>query len=66
MQKITNIKGLRENLLTNYDKLEKRNITPKEAREISDMAGKIMNTCKLELGYAKHHGKKRKINFLES
>ena len=66
MQKITNIRHLRDNLLLNYDKLERRNITPNEARGISDMAGKIMNTCKLELGYARHHNKKRKIQFLES
>lgn len=64
-KKIANIDSLRENLLTNYNKLQNGQLTGKEAKNIADMAGKIMSSCKLELQYAKHHNKKKRISFLE-
>lgn len=64
-KKIANINNLRQSLLYNYDRLQKGVIAPKEAREMSDLAGKVMNSCKLEMSYAKMHGRKKKIQFME-
>lgn len=62
---ITNITQLRQNLLTNLSKFENKEITVKEAKAISEVSAKIMSSCKLEIGYAKHHNQTRKIEFLE-
>lgn len=62
---IKNIGQLRENLLSNYTQLADKTITPKEAKVFSDISGKVMSSCKLEIAYAKHHNQLRKIEFLE-
>lgn len=66
MEAITNITGLRNNLLSNYEKLNNKELGIKESKEITSMAAKVMSTCKLEISYAKHQSKVAAIPFLET
>lgn len=62
---IKNITELRNDLLEKYQKLNSKEITVKEAKEITAMSSRIMSSCKLEIGYAKHQNKTAVIPFLE-
>lgn len=62
---IKNITELRNDLLSNYEKLNNKEITVKEAKEITNLSNRIMGSCKLEIGYAKHQNKVASIPFLE-
>jgi hypothetical protein len=63
--KITNIAQLTESLSENYSKLVKGQLTEKRAKEVSNMAGKIINSAKCQLEYNSYMKYKRAIPFLE-
>lgn len=63
--KINNIQDLTSNLVVNYEKLCNGELKPKEAKEISNMAGKIIGSAKVNLEYNKQMNYKRKISFLD-
>lgn len=62
---IKNIKELTNDLAKNYEKLTKGQLTEKRAKEISNMAGKIINSAKVNLEYNSYMKFKRKIDFLD-
>lgn len=62
---IKNVKHLTKHLVENYEKLSDELITEKRAKEISNMAGKIIGSVKVNLEYNKYMRLKRKISFLE-
>ena len=63
---IKNIKDLTEHLVMNYEKLSDGELIEKRAKEISNMAGKIIGSVKVNLEYNKFLKLKRKINFLDT
>jgi hypothetical protein len=48
-----------------HDVLSKK-LGVKEAKEASNMIGKVLSSVKLEMEYNKYIGNKKKINFLET
>lgn len=62
---IKNIKDLTEDLAKNYSKLVKGSLTEKRAKEISNMAGKIINSAKTQLEYNSYMKYQRPITFLD-
>ena len=64
-QKIKNIEGLRDVLLENFDKLVSGELKVDEAKEISNMAGKVINTCKVQVQYNEMRKIDKSIVFLE-
>ena len=64
---IDNVESLRNNLSAIFDALRDGAIAHKEAKEISNLAGKMINSAKVQLDY---HGLRKdedfKINFLHS
>ena len=64
---IDNVESLRNNLSEIFDALRDGAIAHKEAKEISNLAGKMINSAKVQLDY---HGLRKdedfKINFLHS
>ena len=60
-----NIKQLRDDLLQSFQELRARRLDPKEAKEITNMAGKIIMSSKVELDYNKYMDNNRVIDFLE-
>lgn len=65
MQKISNISELRNDLLTTYEALKAGEIDPTKAKEFSNLAGKVINTLKVQISYNEQMGLKTKIDFLE-
>lgn len=65
MKTIKNIKDLTADLVLNYEKLGKGQLTEKRAKEISNMAGKIINSAKVNLEYNSYMKLKRRIAFLD-
>jgi hypothetical protein len=67
MSKINNVEDLRTNLSDVFDALRDGKIAHKEAKEMSNLAGKMINSAKVQLDY---HGLRKdenfKINFLHS
>ena len=63
--KINNIQDLTNHLVGNYEKLSDGHLQPKLAKEISNMAGKIIGSAKVNLEYNKFMKLNRKISFLE-
>lgn len=67
MSKINNVEDLRANLSDVFDALRDGKIAHKEAKEMSNLAGKMINSAKVQLDY---HGLRKdenfKINFLHS
>jgi len=65
--KISNVNDLRNNLSDVFEALRKGDIAHKEAKEISNLAGKMINSAKVQLDY---HGLRKdedfKIDFLHS
>jgi len=66
MEQITSITSLRDNLLKNFSDLKEEKITPETAKELSNIAGKVIKTVKTQLDYDSHMGYKNKIEFLEA
>lgn len=66
LHQINNIEDLTNDLIKNYEKLTKGLLAEKRAKEISNMAGKTINSAKLQLEYNSFMKyDKRKIAFLE-
>ena len=63
--KISNVQDLTNHLIGNYEKLSDGVLLPKVAKEISNMAGKIIGSAKVNLEYNKFMELKRKIPFLD-
>lgn len=62
--KIKNIKDLRDVLSAKLEDLCDGELEIKEAHEISNMAGKIVNTVKIELANNIHLKRQNEIEFL--
>lgn len=62
--KIENIQDLTNHLVSNYEKLSDGQLVPKVAKEISNMAGKIIGS-EVNLEYNKFMKLKRRISFLD-
>ena len=60
-----NIKDLRVSLLSNYEQMTKKKMTLATGKELANTAGKIINSCKVEMNYNHLMGIKKKIEFLE-
>jgi len=65
LHQIKNIKDLTDDLVKNYEKLSKGLLTEKRAKEVSSMAGKIINSAKVNLEYNSYMKLKRRIAFLD-
>ena len=65
--KISNVNDLRNNLSDVFEALRNGDIAHKETKEISNLAGKMINSAKVQLDY---HGLRKdedfKIDFLHS
>ena len=65
--KINNVDDLRTSLSEVFDALRDGDIAHKEAKEMANLAGKMINSAKVQLDY---HGLRKdedfKINFLHS
>jgi hypothetical protein len=65
--KISNVNDLRNNLSDVFEALRNGDIAHKEAKEISNLAGKMITSAKVQLDY---HGLRKdedfKIDFLHS
>lgn len=60
-----NITELRENLSDNYELMKEGKMQVKLGKELANVAGKIINSLKVELEYNSMVDKKRKIDYLE-
>lgn len=65
MEKINNIKQLRDSLTENYSKMRIRKMSIQTGKELANTAGKILSSLKVELEYNKTMGEKKRIDFLE-
>ena len=65
MKKITNIKELRDDLLSVYAGLRKGTTTASEAKEATNTAGIVISSCKVQMEYSKLKGEKPDVEFLE-
>jgi hypothetical protein len=63
MQSITE---LRNSLLSNYELTKSKKMDLKMCKELTNTAGKIINSLKVELEYNQMLGIKTKIDFLEN
>jgi len=64
-KQISNVKDLRNSLLSNYAAIENGEMERALAKELNNTAGKIMASVSLELKYQHHQGVKKPIDFLE-
>ena len=65
--KISNVNDLRNNLSDVFEALRNGDIAHKEAKEISNLAGKMINSAKVQLDYhSLRKDENFKINFLHS
>lgn len=60
-----NIKELRESLVKSFNDLKVGKLKTKEAKELTNLAGKIILSSKVELDYNKFMRKDVPIEFLE-
>lgn len=60
-----NITELRASLADNYEKMKAGEMEIKVGSELSNAAGKILNSLKVELEYNQVLGLKKQIEFLE-
>ena len=61
-----NIKELRDSLADNYEKMKAREMDISEGKELSNCAGKIIQSLKVELEYQTILGVKKEIDFLNN
>jgi hypothetical protein len=61
-----NIKELRESLCQNYNKMRTKKMSIATGKELANTAGKILQSCKVQLDYNQMMNKKNTIEFLES
>ena len=60
------IKSLRDELVDSFIKLKNNTMDYKQAKEITNMSGKIIMSSKVELDYNKFMRNKKSIPFLEN
>lgn len=60
-----NITELRNSLSDNYEKMKKGEMEIKEGKELSNCAGKIIQSLKVELEYQALLGTKKEIEYLK-
>jgi hypothetical protein len=60
-----NIKDLRDSLLESLEQLKTGKLKVKDAKEITNISGKIILSAKVELDYNKFLKLERKIDFLD-
>lgn len=60
-----NISELRKSLADNYTKMKSGKMSLNTGKELSNCAGKIINSIKVELEYNNMLGIKEKIKFME-
>lgn len=65
MSKKMNIKDLRDSLLESFEQLKSGKLKTKDAKELTNMSGKIILSAKTELDYNKFMKSRRKIDFLD-
>ena len=65
MSKVTNVVELRESLLEVYDKLRDGEMGIREAKEQANVAGKIIQSAKLQVEYNAYMKSQAKIAFLD-
>jgi hypothetical protein len=65
MKRIENMTDLVTDLADVYEKLRNGTIAPKEAKEINNTAGKIINASKVQLDYMAIRNNIPRIEFLE-
>jgi adhesin HecA-like repeat protein len=63
---MTNITNIRDSLIEVFDKLRDGDMDLKQAAEINNTAGKIINTAKVQLAYAALRGEQPSIPFLNT
>jgi adhesin HecA-like repeat protein len=63
---MTNITDIRDSLIEVFNKLRDGDIDLKQASEINNTAGKIINTAKVQLAYAALRGEQPIIPFLNT
>jgi len=61
-----NIVELRNELLDNFEKLKSKQMDLKMGKELTNAAGKVINSAKLELEYNTFIGNKEPISFLQT
>lgn len=61
-----NIKDLRDSLLDNYTQMKNDQMELKKGKELSNCAGKVIQSIKTQLEYQSLTGVKKKIDFLET
>jgi len=62
-----NIKDLRDDQIEVYNSLKSGKIGQSQAKELANVAGKILSSCKIQMEYNKMVGSgKKKIAFLNS
>lgn len=62
---MTNVESMRNDLIEVFNKLRSGAIESKDATEINNTAGKIINSVKVQLAYHAMRGERPKIDFLE-
>lgn len=65
MSKVTNVVELRESLLEVYDKLRDGEMGIREAKEQANVAGKIIQSAKLQVEYNAYMKTQSRIAFLD-
>ena len=60
-----NIQDLRDYLMANYEKAKNGKMSIGLAKELSNSAGKIISTAKMQLEYNKYMGIKENIPFMK-
>ena len=60
-----NIKDLRDQLLKSFSDLQSGKMKTKDAKELTNLSGKIILSAKVELDYNKFMKLDRKIDFLD-
>jgi hypothetical protein len=62
---MNNVKELRDSLTENYAQIKAGKMSVEKGNALAKTAGKILNTCKMELQYNESINEKRRIEFLE-
>ena len=60
-----NILDLRNDLIKSYEELQNGKMSLRDAKEQANLAGKIMNSAKLQLEYNVYAKRQERISFLE-
>ncbi len=60
-----NVKDLRDSLIQSFQDLKTGKLKTKEAKELTNLAGKIILSAKTELDYNKYTKNGREIEFLD-